>query len=283
VYQASIEVNTGENTGWQQMGTWGVDTVHYPPVNISVSPSSGTGTSQTFQFTTSSPDSYADIGNILVIFNSSLTAVNGCYLYYTQASNWISLANDANTAWIGAGHLGSYGTIGNDQCQLNLAASSFSGSGDTGALSLAMTFLGNLAGQQNIYQASIEVNTGESTGWQQMGTWTINYVAPPTTITSYNNSARATWTGITVYLDGGPNSGGSACTTPCTITDGRAHSIQMPSPGTLPSGGAGSEVVFNSWSDGAANPHTIQPGASVTAAFTVYYQFTGNANPSNGG
>jgi len=92
--------------------------------------------------------------------------------------------------------------------------------------------------------------------------------------------------GLTIALDGWPN-GGSACTTPCQITDGRSHSIQMPTPEAGPSGGAGTEAVFAGWSDGGANPHTISPGTNVTVNFTTYYQFTGNAvingNSSGGG
>jgi hypothetical protein len=44
---------------------------------------------QTFQLTASSPNGYGDIGIFQVIFNYSLTAVNGCYMYYSPSGNWI--------------------------------------------------------------------------------------------------------------------------------------------------------------------------------------------------
>jgi len=174
VYLATTEVNTGANTGWQQMGTWSAQApAPLPPVDVSVSPASGSGTTQTFRFTASTSVGWTDIGTMQIIFNSSLTAVNGCYMYFSPAVNWISLANDANNAWVGGGYLGSSNTFSNDQCQLSLAASSFSGSGTTLTLSLSLTFLQKFAGQQNSYLASSEVNTGACTGWQQMGTWTV--------------------------------------------------------------------------------------------------------------
>jgi hypothetical protein len=107
-------------------------------------------------------------------------------------------------------------------------------------------------------------------------------ISADTTITAHSYSTGTTVTGIMIALDGWP-SGGSTCTTPCTLADGLAHSVRMPSPEALPQGGTGTESVFASWSDGGANPHTIQPGASVTANFTAYYEFTGVANPSAGG
>jgi len=129
--------------------------------------------------------------------------------------------------------------------------------------------------------SSVTLQVADTSAHTATASFTLT-ISGATTITAYNNSSGTAWAGIAIWLDGYPN-GGSACTTPCTLADGLAHSIQMPSPGTFPQGGAGSEAVFNSWSDGGANPHTIQAGASVTAGFTVYYQFTGNASPSNGG
>jgi hypothetical protein len=48
-------------------------------------------------------------------------------------------------------------------------------------------------------------------------------------------------------------------------------------------GAAGTEYVFTGWSDPAGNPLTINAGATVTANFSTYYQFTGIVNPSGGG
>jgi hypothetical protein len=83
------------NNGWQQMGTF---SSQMPPVDISVSPASGTGSNQIFQFTASAAAGWQDIGTFQIIFNSTLTAVNGCYLYYTPATNLLAIANDQNTA-----------------------------------------------------------------------------------------------------------------------------------------------------------------------------------------
>jgi len=113
--------------------------------------------------------------------------------------------------------------------------------------------------------SSVTLQVADTSSHTATASFTLT-ISGATTITAYNNSSGTAWAGIAIWLDGYPN-GGSACTTPCTLADGLAHSIQMPSPGTFPQGGAGSEAVFNSWSDGGANPHTIQAGASVTAGF----------------
>jgi len=103
------------------------------------------------------------------------------------------------------------------------------------------------------------------------------------TINSFNTSSGTTFVGLTVALDGWPN-GGSTCTTPCQIADGRAHSVQMPSPEAAPPGTPNAQAAFSSWSDGAsnANPHTIQPGTTVTVNYTTQYQLTTGA-PTTGG
>jgi len=58
-----------------------------PPSNVSVTPGPGSGSAQTFAFTAYSPYGFQDIGSFQVIFNSGLTAVNGCYLSYSPGSN----------------------------------------------------------------------------------------------------------------------------------------------------------------------------------------------------
>ncbi|MGD0774773.1 MAG: hypothetical protein ABSC05_18310, partial [Candidatus Solibacter sp.] len=156
-----------------------------PPTN-SVSPSSGTGTRQTFQFIASTPNGYQDVGTVQLIFNFGIDGGGACYLYYTAASNWIALANDAGSAWAAGGNPGSPGVIANSQCSLDLGASSWAGSGPNLILNLSLTFLPGLPGPQEILMASGETNTGMNTGWQQLGTWTTTPVAaqPPTIVSA---------------------------------------------------------------------------------------------------
>src|SRR5207244_704468 len=49
------------DSGWQQRGSWTVPGASGPPSPVSVAPSSGSGTSQTFTFITSHPAGYTAI------------------------------------------------------------------------------------------------------------------------------------------------------------------------------------------------------------------------------
>ncbi|HEY3838510.1 MAG TPA: hypothetical protein VGL72_18145, partial [Bryobacteraceae bacterium] len=152
------------------------------PTNVSVTPSSGTGIGpQTFAFTSSSPNGYADIYWMQIIINYGVDNGGSCGFVYYPASNIIFIGNDAGTAGLAAGTPGTAGTIQNSQCLLNLGASSAAGSGNNLTLNLALTFEAGLPGPQNVYLYTGD-NQGLSSGWQQMGTWTTSTVTsqPPT-------------------------------------------------------------------------------------------------------
>ncbi|GEM_PF-4588375 len=66
-------------------------------------------------------------------------------------------------------------------------------------------------------------------------------------------------------------------------TQGSNHTISVPSP---QSGGAGTQYVFSSWSDGGVQTHTIATPASATtytASFTTRYLLTTTVNPPGSG
>jgi hypothetical protein len=160
----------GLSSSWLSMGTWTIPGANQPPTNVSVSPSSGSGTTQTFAFTESSVNGYHDVANMTVVINGSLNGVNACYLQYYQGSNSLSLANDSASSATG-GTIGSATTLSNSQCQINLGASSVAGSGNNLTVSLNITFKSGLVGTQNIYMTGSNTG-GLSSAWQQMGTWT---------------------------------------------------------------------------------------------------------------
>jgi hypothetical protein len=85
--------------------------------------------------------------------------------------------------------------------------------------------------------------------------------------------------GLHVVVDGATYGG------PQTFTwvVGSTHTISAPSP---QSGGAGTQYVFLSWSDGGSQGHTISaPSSSTTytANFTTQYSLTTSVNPPEGG
>ncbi len=148
------------------------------PVNGSVTPSSGTGLTQTFSFAYTDSSGVGDISWLQMHFQTQLVAAGACYLQYTRASNSIVLINDAGTAALGPVTLGSSGTLHNSQCTVNGAGSSASASGNNLVVNLALTFAGSFAGTKNVSMGAIN-NTNVFSGWQTMGSWTVATPSQP--------------------------------------------------------------------------------------------------------
>ena len=150
--------------GLEQFGSW--TPAPYPaPSVISLSPTAGTGRTQTFTVV------YTGIGNpqdynLLVLFNNTFNPAGACYFGFQYN---LALLNDAGTAYLPTSvTLGSPDTVSNSQCTLNGIGSSFSFSGHTFTLNVSITFNPAFTGSKNVY-ANV---TGSASGWTQMGTWT---------------------------------------------------------------------------------------------------------------
>jgi hypothetical protein len=165
--------NASGSSGWQSGGTWSV-TVG-PPTAVSVTPSSGSGSSQTFNFVFSSPQGYAALSMVRVIVNNAPIGSAACYFLYYPGSNLVSLSSDAG-GWVGSAAIGQSGTLQNSQCTVNTAASSVSGNGNDLTLNVALTFKTAFSGAKNIYMDAYD---GAYSGWQQKGSWTVPGASGP--------------------------------------------------------------------------------------------------------
>jgi hypothetical protein len=170
---------------WQQKGTWNVPTQVQV---ISVAPSSGGGSSQTFSFQFSDASGAADLTVVSVLLNPALTSVNGCEVDYYRASNTLKLLTDSGGQPSGSLTPGS-GSQQNSQCILNAAASSVSVSGNTLTLSLALTFQSACGGVKNVYMEA--VSPSGTAPWQQKGTWTAPATVQSVSVTP-NSGAGST-------------------------------------------------------------------------------------------
>jgi hypothetical protein len=141
------------------------------PSVVSVTPSSGSGVTQTFTMVYSDPNGLSDLNNTRVLFNASLSAYAGCYVSYSPGSNQLFLYNNAGTGLSTAVTPGTAGTVSNSQCTLSGTGSSFSTSGNNLTLSVALTFTGTFTGTKNVYGYATG-NNGLNSGWVQKGTWT---------------------------------------------------------------------------------------------------------------
>ncbi len=156
------------------------------PSAISVTPSSGSGSAQTFAFVFSDPNGASDIVTAQIDIASTLTVSGACYLYYPRALNEIYLANDTG-AWQGPIALGSTGTLQNSQCSINVGSSSATLSGTTLTLNLALSFKTAFAGSKNIYMET--QNASHNSGWSSFGSWTVPSVVPsPSAVSVTPNS-----------------------------------------------------------------------------------------------
>ena len=152
---------------WQQMGSWNV-AGSVPPVPVSVTPNSGTGSVQTFAATFSDAAGASDILGARVLINGSFSGANSCFLFYY--SKILYLLSDAGAMQSGI-TIGTAGTLSNSQCSVNVGASSAVSAADALTLNLAVTFSTAFAGAKNIYLEA--QNATLLGGWLQMGGWTV--------------------------------------------------------------------------------------------------------------
>ena len=154
-------------SGWQTKGTW---TVPVTVQAVSVTPSTGSGSAQTFSFQFSDTAGATDLTSVSAVVSSTLTSVGSCEVDYYRASNTLKLVTDSGGQPSGSLTPGS-GSQQNSQCILNGAASTVSASGNTLTLNLTLTFQSIYGGAQNLYMEAI--SPSGTAPWQQKGTWTV--------------------------------------------------------------------------------------------------------------
>jgi len=203
LYAAALN---GYNSGWVMKGTWTPNPSAGPPAIVSLSPTSGTGASVTFQAVYSDPNGAGFVTEALLLVNSALTTANGCYVYYQPQLNHLYLANNAGNAWMTPALTpGVAGTASNSQCTLNAGTSFVSTAGNNLTLYVALSFSGTFIGSRNVYLYAAA--SGQNTGWAMRGTWTNPSAGPPAIVSLSPNSGAGTFVEFqAVYSD--PNGAG---------------------------------------------------------------------------
>jgi len=190
-----VEGLSGQSS-WVSMGTWTVPgTITVAPV--SVTPSSGSGTQQTFNLRYTDTAGVGDLTTEWVWFdNSTASNTTGtCLAYYYRQANTLYLLNDAGSAFLGPVTIGSASTLSNSQCTLNAPTGSVSTpSGTDLVVNLPVTFASSFAGSKNV-KMHVEGLSGQSS-WVPMGTWTIPgtiTIAPVSVTPASGNLAQQTF------------------------------------------------------------------------------------------
>ena len=124
----------------------GTGTTSSAPAVGSLSPASGTGLTQTFTAVYSDPDGLGNLGTAKLLFNTAISGVNACDIYYTVSTNSFYLYNNADNGQAGPLTPGSSSSISNSQCTLAGTGTSVTTSGNTLTINFAITFRKHIHG-----------------------------------------------------------------------------------------------------------------------------------------
>jgi hypothetical protein len=143
------------------------------PSVVGVTPSTGTGSAQTFALRYSDSAGATDLSSAIAWFSASATsAASSSAVLYDRAANAVLLLNDAGSQWTSTA-LGSAGTLQNSQCTITLGSSTtVVASGNTLTWNLAVTFAPAFGGTKTIYMMAT-TDEGAATDLQAAGTWTV--------------------------------------------------------------------------------------------------------------
>jgi hypothetical protein len=162
--------NNAPSTGWVlRLGVTAL-----PPTSASatsLSPTSGTGTTQIFtaQFADTAGGSTITAAALLV--NASASTAFGCYVSYSPFTNLFSIYTDAGTAVLSTVIPGTGGAQ-NNECALSGAGSSATVSGNTLTVTFNVTFQPAFPGAKSTYLLAADANS--NTGWVAEGTYTVS-------------------------------------------------------------------------------------------------------------
>jgi hypothetical protein len=163
----------GGNSGWQPLGTWNIPGQTTFPAVLGMTPTRGAGSQQSFVFTFNDTKGFQDLGVVNVLINGFLDGRQGCYLAYSRPAGQLFLENDTGTGLLPGVTLGTSGTLSNSQCSVALASSSAVGNGNSLTLTLNLSFTGAFDGNRVIYAAARDSTDANNSGWQSVGSWTV--------------------------------------------------------------------------------------------------------------
>jgi len=166
----------GDNSGWQALATLPGGPPPVGPGAGAVTPPSGAGSSQTFQFTFNDYNGWQDIGVANILINSAIDGRAACYLAFVPsgpAAGSLYLVDDGGDAGgpFGGITLPGTGVTQNSQCTVSGAGSSVSATDGTLTLTLSLSFSQGFRGNRIAWLAAR--NNTENSGWEARGSWTV--------------------------------------------------------------------------------------------------------------
>ncbi len=167
------------NTGFIAQGSFTVSIPVGQPTADSVSPNTGLGATQTFNFVYSDTVFASNLTAVAFLFNTSTALTNTCYVVYDLTANTIALITD-NGLSSSSKPISSTTVLQNSQCQVGITSSAQSGL--SVILTVSITFKGAFSGLKNIY---LSASAGSlNTGWVQRGTFTAANGGVPVSVSA---------------------------------------------------------------------------------------------------
>jgi hypothetical protein len=158
------------NSGWSTVGTWNV--TGGTPSATSVSPSSGTGSLQSFFFEITDSSSQTNLTGVTMLFTvgAPVNIANACYMFYNRGAQTIGLwDNTGNTTFTTKGE-GSSTLLQNSQCGIQYTQLVTT---NNISVTLQIQILFNVSsfpGPLSVYLEANEPNA--NSGFVYVGTWT---------------------------------------------------------------------------------------------------------------
>lgn len=151
-----------------------------PPEAGSVSPSSGSGSTQTFSALYSDPNGVQDLAWVQILL--AVAADGGgqpfCFVHYDRPGNGLWLYGDGGF-FLGPVTPGTVSaTLRNNACAVNTSAASFTPIGTALTLNVPITFKPGFVGDKTVYLRAYD-RTEQDTGMLARGTYNTSYPPPP--------------------------------------------------------------------------------------------------------
>jgi len=163
------------DSGWQQKGTWTLAAA--PMGTLSLNPSSGTGSTQTFTLTYPDPSGFAGApfgwSQFLVGAASDGGGQPFCFVHYDRAGNGLWMYSGDVGYFVGPVTPGTASnTLSSSSCSVNTAGATVTNTSGNLVVSVPVTLKAPMSGAKKLFQRTLDVLNRDS-GWQQTGTWNI--------------------------------------------------------------------------------------------------------------
>lgn len=170
----------GPTGGITLAGTWTIPQLvpGGPPTPVSLTPSSGQGSSQAFTLVVSDTAGATDLSAVHLIVSGPAVLSNACWITYSLLKNSFGLVNNAGSAYVAYVAPGQAANVSNSQCTLSGNGSSAQISGTLLTMTVNVAFSSNFSkigngATKTIYAFPVNAAGKAPPSLVPMGSWTL--------------------------------------------------------------------------------------------------------------